>query len=205
MVATQTQIKVRTAKIEDQEAVIEICHQTGDIRVDPYLFGLRWCLDYLWHETENCFVAEDVAHQKVVGYILGALDSTVQAARLKEKVVPQAVAYWRQMEKRSWYDFRFLTFVRWFDREVFQNLYGEFPAHLHVNLAPEAQRRGIGSQLLAAYEGNLRSKGVPGYHLGVGAENQVGIGFYRKMGLTQLDVFPRYGKPMVIAFGRRLA
>jgi ribosomal protein S18 acetylase RimI-like enzyme len=197
-------IEIRATRESDQAAIIEICHQTGDRRIDPYLFGLRWCLDYLWHESENCFVAVDTQDQQVVGYILGALDTAAQAERLKEIMVPRAVEHWREMEKRSFHDWRFLMFMRWIDRQIFTGLYRQYPAHLHINLAEKARRRGIGARLLAAYENNLREKGVSGYHLGVGAENQVGIGFYRKMGLEQLAVFPRIGKAQVVAFGRIL-
>jgi ribosomal protein S18 acetylase RimI-like enzyme len=199
-----SRISIRRAQRSDQAAILEICHQTGDRRIDPYLFGLRWCLDYLWHEPENCFVAVGPPNKQVVGYILGALDSATQAARVKRIMVPKAVEYWREMEKRNFHDWRFLIFMRWLDREIFTQLYLQYPAHLHINLAPESQRRGIGAQLLGAYESNLREKGVIGYHLGVGAGNQGGIRFYRKMGLAELAVFPRIGKAQVVAFGRIL-
>jgi ribosomal protein S18 acetylase RimI-like enzyme len=196
--------EVRPARLADEPDVLEICHLTGDPRVDRYLFGLRWCLDYLWHETENCFVGVDRRNGRVVGYILGALDSAAQAKRQNRVMLPQAKQYWKQLDKKTASDRRFIVFMRWFDWQVFRSLFQNYPAHLHINLAPEYQRRGVGERLLAAYEENLRQKRIPGYHLGVGADNQVGLNFYYKMGLEQLSVFPKVGKPLVVAFGRRL-
>lgn len=199
-----THYDIRPAQLVDEPEILEICHRTGDMRVDRTLFGLRWCLDYLWHDTENCFSAVELDTGRVVGYILGTLDSSAQAARFKQTMIPKIRTYWQDMPRRTIHDWRFYAFVRWFDREVFTQLYSHYPAHLHINLLPEHQRRGIGERLLGAYEDNLRDKQVPGYHLGVGADNQVGIGFYNKMELAQLDVFPKVGRPLVIAFGRRL-
>jgi ribosomal protein S18 acetylase RimI-like enzyme len=205
MEKTPPSILIRTAQPADEPDLIEICHRTGNTRVDPYLFGLRWCLDYLWHDTDNCFVAVDQGNGQVVGYILGTLDSYVQVQRFKTLMVPKIKQYWKRMRSKTVFDFFFYLMIRYVNQDVLKSLFSEYPAHLHINLAPEYQRRGIGSQLLSAYEDNLRKNNVPGYHLGVGADNQVGIGFYRKMGLDQLQSVPKIGKPLAIAFGRRLA
>jgi ribosomal protein S18 acetylase RimI-like enzyme len=197
-------IHIRTAQLADEPDLVSICHRTGHTRVAPYLFGLRWCLDYLWHDTDNCFVAVDQQSDHVVGYILGTLDSTAQVVRFYSVTFPKIKQYWKTMPNKTINDLAFYVMIRLINQDVLKDLFTEYPAHLHINLYPEYQRHGIGAQLLAAYEENLRKKDIPGYHLGVAADNQVGISFYQKQGLAQLQKVPKIGIPLALAFGRRL-
>lgn len=205
MNGAQKDIHIRRCTLEDEDAVVEICHLTGNMQLDPYLFALRWCLDYVWHETEHCFVAEQTASNRVVGYILGAPDTTAQKERYQGEIVPRIEAHWQTKKQKTMKDFKQYFVLRASERHLFPGLLRDYPAHLHMNVHPDFQRRGIGRELMAAYEENLRQHGVPGYHLGVGAENALGINFYRKQGLEELDRFPPIGKPIVIAYGRRIA
>src|SRR5690606_2707699 len=43
------------------------------------------------------------------------------------------------------------------------------PAHLHIDLLPQLQRRGLGSRLLDTLRAALADRGVPGVHLGYAA------------------------------------
>jgi ribosomal protein S18 acetylase RimI-like enzyme len=201
---TTPTIGIRTARLEDEPDLIDICHRTGNPRIEPYLFGLRWCLDYLWHDTENCFVAVDHNTNRVVGYIIGTLDSAAQVKRFNSIMRPKIKRHFRHMRNKTIHDLTFYVTNRFINQGVLNNLFTEYPAHLHINLLPEYQRGGIGGKLLSAYEDNLRKKGIPGYHLGVAASNQVGISFYRKQGLDQLQTIPKFGKPLALIFGRKL-
>ena len=57
-----------------------------------------------------------------------------------------------------------------------------FPAHLHIDLLPRLQGQGWGRRLITALSDELRSRGVPGVHLGVDARNTGAIAFYRRLG-----------------------
>jgi ribosomal protein S18 acetylase RimI-like enzyme len=201
---TTTAVLIRTARLEDEPDLIEICHITGNTRVEPYLFGLRWCLDYLWHDTENCFVAVDLRTNEVVGYIIGTLDSVAQVKRFNAVMLPRIKRHFKHIRNKTIHDFSFYLTNRFINQGALNESFAEYPAHLHINLLPEYQRGGIGGQLLSAYEDNLREKHIPGYHLGVAASNQGGISFYRKQGLDQLQNITKFGKPLALVFGRKL-
>ncbi|MBN2044966.1 MAG: GNAT family N-acetyltransferase [Anaerolineales bacterium] len=197
-------ISTRTSRPTDEQEIIEICHLTGDLKIDPYLLALRWCLDYLWHEPENCFVAERCDLEKVVGYIVGTLDTRQQEQRLLSIMLPKARDHWRKLSPKTFSQWRGYLNMRGSFRNTVGSLITEYPAHLHINVHPDFQRTGIGSRLFEAYENNLIQNSVKGYHLGVAGNNQTGISFYEKQGLSKLSQYPRFGKPSVIYYGRKL-
>ncbi len=63
--------------------------------------------------------------------------------------------------------------------DLFQEQFSQFPAHLHINLSPHFQGKGIGGQLIKALEEKLQAEQITGLHLitGVDALNK---SFYLK-------------------------
>ncbi|CAN5123650.1 GNAT family N-acetyltransferase [soil metagenome] len=59
-----------------------------------------------------------------------------------------------------------------------------YPAHLHLNLLPRIQGRGVGSALLQAW---LDLAGDPAVHVGVNASNSGGVAFWRARDFQVLD------------------
>ncbi|MGB7979221.1 MAG: GNAT family N-acetyltransferase, partial [Candidatus Nanopelagicales bacterium] len=64
-------------------------------------------------------------------------------------------------------------------------LVGQFPAHLHIDLLPEAQGRGLGRALIEAFVTTLRDAEVTGVHLGVDRRNHGALSFYQRLGFTR--------------------
>jgi ribosomal protein S18 acetylase RimI-like enzyme len=65
--------------------------------------------------------------------------------------------------------------------------YGEtYPAHLHIDLLPEAQGQGLGRLLIATLIEALRAEGVSGLHLVASADNTGAIAFYPRVGFAPL-------------------
>ncbi|WP_244857566.1 GNAT family N-acetyltransferase [Agromyces archimandritae] len=62
-----------------------------------------------------------------------------------------------------------------------------YPAHLHIDLLPQAQGSGWGRKLIDALADALRERGVPGIHLGVGVNNANAIAFYQHLGFVPLN------------------
>jgi ribosomal protein S18 acetylase RimI-like enzyme len=60
-----------------------------------------------------------------------------------------------------------------------------YPSHLHIDLLPRLQGRGLGRQLLDAWFELVAARGSKGAHLGVGAANARAIRFYRAYGLAE--------------------
>ncbi|MEZ0164002.1 GNAT family N-acetyltransferase [Kineococcus sp. LSe6-4] len=64
------------------------------------------------------------------------------------------------------------------------------PSHLHVDLLPRLQGRGLGRLLVERVCAQLAAAGSPGVHLGVSAANPGAVAFYRRTGFTELDRSP---------------
>jgi len=65
--------------------------------------------------------------------------------------------------------------------------YGDaYPAHLHIDLLPQAQGQGWGRRLIDALIETLRERGVSGVHLVADAANTSALAFYDRLGFARL-------------------
>lgn len=111
--------------------------------------------------------------KKLLGYLSGCLDS------LKAKSFIEVPGY-----------------------TVFEDLFTEFPAHLHINFHPDCRGRGLGSTLVNAFIDDLQVLRIPGVHL-VTSPQALNISFYRRLGFT--NEIPRQFNSMSLLFmGKKL-
>ncbi|WP_176168899.1 GNAT family N-acetyltransferase [Krasilnikoviella flava] len=61
-----------------------------------------------------------------------------------------------------------------------------YPAHLHIDLLPENQGRGLGRTLMDTLRAALAARGVPGVHLGMDPNNTRARAFYDRYGFHEL-------------------
>lgn len=61
-----------------------------------------------------------------------------------------------------------------------------YPAHLHIDLLPEAQGSGYGRGLMRQLGLAAVAAGVPGIHLGMARDNLPALAFYKRLGFTEL-------------------
>jgi GNAT superfamily N-acetyltransferase len=66
-----------------------------------------------------------------------------------------------------------------------------YPAELHIGVRHDWRRRGVGADLMRAFETYLQRRGVAGYRIYASSYHQQGVSFYRRMGLTELGEFGR--------------
>ncbi|WP_324651006.1 GNAT family N-acetyltransferase [Georgenia sp. H159] len=78
----------------------------------------------------------------------------------------------------------------------------EFPAHLHVDLLPEAQGGGHGRRILEKVLDAVAQTRAPGVHLGVSGRNARAVGFYEHLGFAVLERGPE-GMTMGMTLPRR--
>lgn len=137
-----------------------------------------FCRYYLEKEPESCFVAVD-ENDKPIGYIYGARDYDAYEENFSEYI--KAVA---EIENR-----RFLgeALTEMYDHAIYKT---EYPAHLHIDILPEYQSKGIGSRLIKAYCDYLREENVKGVMLIVGIDNDGARRFYERNGFTLLQEKP---------------
>ncbi|KAL5353964.1 hypothetical protein ACLOAV_000049 [Pseudogymnoascus australis] len=72
----------------------------------------------------------------------------------------------------------------------FPKLVEEYPAHLHIDILPAFQSKGLGAKMIERLEEELRGKRVRGVHLVMAAGNEGAERFYKRQG------FERWGEVM---------
>jgi ribosomal protein S18 acetylase RimI-like enzyme len=78
---------------------------------------------------------------------------------------------------------------------IFQDLFNNFPAHLHINFHPDARGKGLGSLLVNHYIKVLRKNGVKGVHLVTSPEAK-NVSFYDRLGFTHTYTREFKGSPL---------
>lgn len=184
-------ILVRQARLEDEKAVAEICLKTaasGEDATGLYsrydMPGLVWAVPYLFASLEHCFVAQ--IDDEVVGYMVTTPNShhfQKWLAKTWHKEFEKRLA---GFEPQTEADKNAVRAAKE-HREHVPHYANAFPAHLHINLLPQAQGTGLGRKLMDAACDKLIADQVKGIHLGVAEKNLRAIGFYEAMGFTKLD------------------
>ena len=192
---------IRPYEPADRPAVRAICYQTGYMgqpiarlwRDEPSFADL-FSGYYTDREPESLLVAE--RDGVVVGYLLGCLDSR-RPPHLVRVLAPHAVRrgllvrpgtagfLWRSMRDIA------VDSVR-HGAPADRVLDPRWPAHLHINLRPEARGAGLGAQLVHRWLDMVRAVGLPGCHLETLGENHAGIAFFEAVGFT------RHGEPHLV-------
>jgi ribosomal protein S18 acetylase RimI-like enzyme len=213
-------ISIRPYEPRDRAAVREICYDTADggesgARFFPdreVLADLvtRYYTDFA---PQTSWVAEQDGH--VVGYLTGCLDTRRSMRTTLWRIVPVTVlkALGRGL---FWHpQFRRLVAVNGQDwlrgggrRPVPLDVY---PAHLHINLRPEARGQQVGDQLVEKFFEQMRAAGVTGVHVGVSEANAGGRQFFQRLGFSELGRQGRFRHPLApdrltqtILYGKRI-
>jgi ribosomal protein S18 acetylase RimI-like enzyme len=64
------------------------------------------------------------------------------------------------------------------------------PAHMHINLLPEVQRRGWGRRLIGRVVEHLREEGIGAMWLGINSRNTAARKFYERLGFGGIKGAP---------------
>lgn len=172
-------ITIRLATIEDLPAVRSICLATctdPDLLANPKILYLLFADFYLNEEQGHCFVATE--NGQVVGYILSSFSQKKFAATLKAKYLPLI----KKADPHLYHLQHALLFACHF--------WPVYPAHLHIDIDPAYQQKGIGSRLMENLVATLRINHVKGVYLTVSKSHPQAIRFYRKQGFKTLRNWP---------------
>jgi GNAT superfamily N-acetyltransferase len=190
---------IRKAVISDIPYLYEICLKTGDsgkdasaLYNDPYVVGQFYAAPYLIYPEGVCFVAEH--EYRPQGYIVAAPDTAAFRQWMDQVWLPPLRERYPQpfppemlrseMEKNIISTFHHNQFPMLLDDMPW---FGDYPAHLHIDLLPQLQGKGCGRLLMNKLCEELARQAIPGVHLGVGFKNQGAIAFYQKTGFTTLQ------------------
>lgn len=194
MTAPAAAVQIRGYRESDLRDLYRVCLQTGDSGTDatglfrdPDLPGHVYAAPYGVLEPSLALVAEDPAG--VAGYCLAALDTRAFEQRMEQEWWPPLRLRYGDpdvAERERWTRDQEVAYVIHHPWQTEDDLIAGFPSHLHIDLLPRIQGRGIGRQLLDLQLANLRGNGSRGVHLHVRAANQRALSFYDHLGFTRL-------------------
>jgi GNAT superfamily N-acetyltransferase len=136
------------------------------------------------YEPQSCFVA--IAHNRVVGYIIGAKDASIMERISSKNIYPRLI--WKAMRRGVFLNMRNLKLIFYCLRsacrgEFFMPDFSKrFPAMLHINIEPGYRIGGLGERLIKTFEAYLKGERVAGVHFGTFSEGAKD--FFIKMGFT---------------------
>lgn len=136
-------------------------------------FRERWLSRYLERFPSEVFVALSV-EGRIIGYLAGCLSDPARNGHFSD------ISYFGE----------------------FKDLTRQYPAHLHINMAPGHRGHGHGAQLIEAFGAHAAAAGVRGMHA-VTAEGSRNNRFYESCGFERVGRAEWNGKALAF-FGRRL-
>ncbi len=165
-------------------------HAGGDashLYGDPRMMGHIYAAPYALLEPALALVLED--QEGVAGFVVGTLDTPAWEERLER-------AWWPALRQRyadpaaadapSWTPDQRRAFMIHHPSRTPPAVAGPYPAHLHLNLLPRAQRRGAGSALFRAWVGIAAGHGGTTMHVAVNRTNAGALRFWQKQGFEAL-------------------
>lgn len=191
--AQETDIVIRKFKGTDREAVRDITFNTAFMGEPASVFfddreviSDALSLYFTDYEPESCFVAE--ANLKVIGSLIGAKSKIKAEKTFKHQI---ALSLLVKAFKRG-------TFTKRANRRfIFSCLLSlisgglnspdftkEYPATLHININNGFRGLNIGTKLVNAYLGYLKSQKVSGVHLATMSD--LGAKFFYRQGFSLL-------------------
>jgi ribosomal protein S18 acetylase RimI-like enzyme len=189
--------RIRDAQPGDLDALYRIALATGDsgadaahLYRDPSLVGRLYAAPYAVLEPQFALVVEDASG--VGGYIVGALDTLAFEARLETEWWPALRLQYADPggDPKTWTRDQVGAYQIHHPRPPPARITGPYPSHLHINLLPHLQGRGLGQVMIDAWLARIAAAGSRGLHLGVSPVNHRAIRFYRAYGLEEFR-FPR--------------
>jgi ribosomal protein S18 acetylase RimI-like enzyme len=180
------QLSIRPYRPEDREDLYEICVRTGDngadassLYPDPRILPDIFVGPYLAQEPGLAHVVADTGGaDRALGYILGTADTRRFVARYLAEWLPGVVDRYPDDGGRG-HELRH-------PEAMLGPGVDKYPAHLHIDLLPEAQGQGFGRELMQVFLAALRERGVARVHLGMGAANHGARAFYDRLGFEEL-------------------
>jgi GNAT superfamily N-acetyltransferase len=180
---------IRPYRLADYDGISDVCVQTaeggGDARgrySSDELMPDIFAGPYARFAPELAFVVDDGS---VGGYILGVADTRAFVDWYSREWLPGFAEKYTHVE--PWDDKNgLITHLGFWPERMLIPEVDDYPAHLHIDLLPRLQGRGLGRELIAVLSDALRARGVPGLHLTMDAANTPARAFYDRLGFVEL-------------------
>jgi ribosomal protein S18 acetylase RimI-like enzyme len=185
---------LRPYEARDRADVYDVCVRTGDAGKDATgkysdesLLPDIWAGPYLALEPELATVVDD--GERVVGYLIAAADTEDFVRRYRQGWLP-GYASRHPLPAQLESDEDRMIAIGHKPEGMIGPDQDRYPAHLHIDLLPEAQGQGLGRALMHRLLGQLRERGVPGVQLGFAPSNAGAGAFYARLGFHPLPSTP---------------
>ncbi|MEJ3405991.1 GNAT family N-acetyltransferase [Rathayibacter sp. YIM 133350] len=198
-------LEIRHPLPADLPGMYRICLITGDAGNDatgrhanPDLLGHIYTGAYAVRSPEFAYVVVD--EHGVGGYVLAVPDTRDFEAWQEREWYPALRAQYPlsafEGAAADTPDAALVRLLHTPERRT-DSVIERWPAHLHIDLAPRLQGRGLGRELISRALDGIRSAGVKGLHLAVDPRNEGGKAFYPRVGFTRQ---PDAVEPGVVLF-----
>lgn len=187
---------IRRYRPEDRDAVADVCLRTaaagGDatgVYRDDTLMPEVYALPYVEYAPDLAFVVvgDDA---RVGGYVLGVADTVDFIHWYAREWAPGFRARHPSpgpptAHRPSYSEAQLVADGGDPERMRIAEL-DAYPAHLHIDLLPEHQGKGLGRRLIDTLRAELAGRGVPAVHLGLDPANTAARAFYERLGFHEL-------------------
>lgn len=130
-----------------------------------------FCDYYLEHEAEHCLVAVDTQTERAIGYILCAPCFNKFRRIFRREYFPKVISC------------GFFNVLEAFGSMVLPFFFKKsYPAHMHIDILPDYQGNGLGTEMTQILLNKLECENVSGIMLTVDTVNTGAIRFYKRMG-----------------------
>ncbi len=177
---------IRPYKESDKINFRQICIATSvghDAPEKEQRFILNlYCDYYIEQEPQNCFALAD-DNDEAVGYIL--------CSENMKRYISATKPYRAAARKIGLFNYLY----SW--GEIFAHLPAskKCKAHMHIDILPDYQHKGYGTQLINILKENLSSKNIHSVMLVVNSSNENAVKFYKKNGFK---AFLNFGKGILM-------
>ncbi len=191
-------MRLRTGRPSDHDAYLAISLQTArhgedgtGLYRDGALMGLIYSAPYLAIDSSFCITLE--VDGAISGFAIGAPDTRRFEAELE-------TAWWPGLRVRYPLTARGSAPTGQEDERRIEQIHaprhtpeavvGGWPAHMHLNLAPHAQGKGYGRQLVNTWLDVAAREGATAVHVGVNRLNLRGERFWMNNGFAPIALDP---------------
>ncbi len=206
-------IEFRLFEPEDLDALYEISLATGlaggdaaHLYEDKKLIGHIYSAPYALLDPELAMVAVD--DQGVGGFVVGTHNTRAWEDRLEREWWPELRAHYTEPAATQGIiptpDQRRISMIFHPERTPTQ-IVEDYPAHLHMNILPRLQNRGVGSKLLDDWLNMARSRGAEAVHVGVNRANLDAMRFWRRRNFDEVRTESPEGRTLWMGCRRKLS
>lgn len=188
---TLNSVSIRKFLSQDREDLRRIGYETafhglkrGVVFSDNETLADALTLYYTDYEPQSCFVA--IAHNRVVGYIIGTKDVSIMERISSKKIFPGLIC--KALRRGFFLNIGNLRFLFYCLKSACKGEFfmpdfsRKFPAMLHINIESGYRASGIGERLIKTFEAYLKDQRIGGVHFGTFSEDAKN--FFIKMGFT---------------------